>query len=145
MVDRISKDKRSWNMSRICSKDTKPEVLLRSALHREGFRFRKNDKKLPGKPDIVLPKFRTIVFLHGCFWHRHDNCQMAATPKTNVDFWKGKFKKNIERDKEVKIALEKLGWIVVLVWECEISSEKLLYAKTKFLTALLRSNQHKQV
>jgi DNA mismatch endonuclease, patch repair protein len=128
-------------MSRIRSKDTKPEVLLRSALHREGFRFRKNDNRLPGKPDIVLPKYRTIIFLHGCFWHRHKNCHNATMPKTNIDFWQSKFARNGERDKEVKLILEELGWHVVLVWECEISSPEKLNAKTKALAGMLESKQ----
>ena len=106
-------------MSRIGGKNTKPEVLLRSALQRAGFRFRLHRKDLPGKPDIVLPKYQTVIFVNGCFWHRHD-CRHAAMPKTRPDFWKAKFKRTIQRDKENYADLEILGWTVVIVWECEI-------------------------
>jgi DNA mismatch endonuclease (patch repair protein) len=130
---------RSWNMSRIRSKDTKPEIRLRSSLHRIGFRFRKNDKKLPGKPDIVLPKYRTIILVHGCYWHRHEGCKRATTPKSNTEFWIKKFKRNIARDEEVKSELESMGWHVIIVWECEISSQVKLKAMGNELARLLKS------
>lgn len=107
-------------MSKIRSKNTKPELTLRKALFARGFRYRVNDKKLPGKPDIVLPKYKTVIFLHGCFWHRHEGCKYAYTPKTNTQFWVDKITSNTERD---KINAEKLmasGWTVLTVWECEI-------------------------
>ncbi len=108
-------------MGRIHSADTKPELLVRSLLHRMGYRFRLHSKDLPGKPDIVLPKYKTIVFVHGCFWHHHADCQYAYTPKSRVKFWETKFKKNIERDEKSRTVLESLGWNVLVVWECELS------------------------
>ena len=107
-------------MSRIRSKNTKPEILVRSILHRAGYRFRIHVKKLPGTPDIVLPKYRTVIFVHGCFWHRHTNCNNSTMPKTRIEFWESKFKSTIERD---RIKIEKLrlsGWNVVIIWECEL-------------------------
>ena len=101
MADRISEEKRSWNMSRIKGSDTKPEIAVRSFLHRQGLRFRVNDKNLPGKPDIVLKKYKTIVFVDGCFWHRHTGCRFAYTPKSRIELWQSKFERNIQRDKEV--------------------------------------------
>ncbi len=120
-MDKISADKRSWNMSRISSRNTKPEKAVRSLLHRMGYRFRLHRKDLPGKPDIVLPKYRTVVFVHGCFWHRHENCKYTTTPKSNRDFWLEKFKKNIERDIAKTSLLEAAGWKVTVVWQCELS------------------------
>ena len=107
-------------MSKIRSKDTKPELVLRKALFARGFRYRANDIKLPGKPDIVLPKYKTVIFLHGCFWHRHEGCKYAYTPKTNTDFWIDKITSNSERDKINLQRLTDLGWNVIIVWECEI-------------------------
>lgn len=122
MADHLSKERRSWNMSRIKGRDTIPERKLRSCLHRLGFRFRIHEKKLPGKPDVVLPKYRTVIFVHGCFWHRHDSCKYAATPKSNESFWLEKFRGTLERDERNLNALKKLGWQVVIAWECEIKS-----------------------
>lgn len=118
MTDRISKKKRSWNMSRIRSKDTKPEIKVRSYLFKLGFRFRKNVQKLPGKPDIVLPKYSTVIFINGCFWHHHQGCRYAYIPKTRTKFWLDKFSKNLENDKKNKVILQQLGWKVVVIWEC---------------------------
>lgn len=123
MADRISKEHRSWNMSRIKGSDTKPEKMLRSALHRAGFRFRLHDKRLPGKPDIVLKKYNAVIFVHGCFWHRHKGCDKAYTPKSNIDFWEEKFRRNIERDKQKSKELSEQGWEVLTIWECEIASD----------------------
>lgn len=119
-MDRLTPEHRSWNMSRIRSKDTKPERALRSALHRAGFRFRLHRKDLPGKPDLVLSRYRTVIFLHGCFWHRHPRCRMAYTPKSRIAFWNAKFASNIARDKRVNRQLRSLGWRCVIVWECEL-------------------------
>jgi len=119
MVDQLSKERRSWNMSRIRSKDTTPEKCVRSFLHRKGYRFRLNVKTLPGSPDIVLPKYKTVVFVHGCYWHRHPGCKYAYTPKSRIDFWENKFQQNIERDKVKKQKLVNDGWRVLTVWECE--------------------------
>ena len=107
-------------MSQIRSKDTSVEVKVRSFLFRQGFRFRKNVSSLPGKPDIVLPKYKAIIFIHGCFWHRH-NCSRATTPKTKVEYWTQKFQRNIANDKKHKDELTSLGWRVMVIWECEIN------------------------
>lgn len=109
-------------MSRIRGKDTKPEILLRSLLHRRGFRFRLHVPGLPGKPDIVLPRYRTVIFVHGCFWHRHEWCSNATMPKTRTEFWTKKFLKTVERDARKQAELEALGWQVLTVWECELST-----------------------
>jgi len=98
MADRLDKEKRSWNMSRIRGKDTKPEIAVRKMLHAAGFRFRLHVKDLPGKPDIVLPKWKTVIFVHGCFWHRHEGCSRCTTPTSNNEYWVKKFEKNVERD-----------------------------------------------
>ena len=119
MVDRISKKHRSWNMSRIRSKNTKPEMVVRSFLHKAGFRFRLHRHDLPGKPDIVLPKYNTVIFVHGCFWHRHKGCKYAYTPKSRLKFWKDKFAGTVKRDKLHLKQLQDNGWKVFIVWECE--------------------------
>lgn len=113
-------------MSRIKNRDTKPEIAVRSLLHRMGYRFRLHRKDLPGKPDIVLPKYKIVVFVHGCFWHRHEECRLAYTPKSNVDFWTEKFKSNLKRDAKNKAELENLGWNVRIIWECETKNQKSL-------------------
>ena len=131
MVDSLSPEKRSWNMGRISGKNTKPELAVRSMLHRMGFRFRVNKKELPGKPDIVLTKYKTIVFVHGCFWHRHKNCRDASTPKTRTDFWQKKFDSNVVRDKRNIYSLDQMGWRVIVVWECELKQPDDLASKLK--------------
>ena len=124
MADRLSKEERSELMSHIRSVNTKPEVALRRALWRRGFRYRVNVKNLPGSPDIVLPKHRTVVFVHGCFWHGHNGCKEFTVPKTNTEFWVKKVARNQERDQEVWRKLEAKGWSVVIVWECELVKAK---------------------
>lgn len=119
-MDIWDKNKRSECMSKIRSKNTKPELVLRKALFARGFRYRVNVPNLPGKPDIVLPKYKTVIFLHGCFWHRHEGCKYAYTPKTNTKFWVDKITSNAERDKVNLQKLTALGWNIVTVWECEI-------------------------
>jgi len=119
MADRLSTARRSWNMSRIRGADTAPELLVRSTLHRLGLRFRLHRRDLPGRPDIVLPKWKTVVFVHGCFWHRHPGCRFAYTPKSRIDFWLKKFQDNVERDRRNITALEQAGWKTIVVWECE--------------------------
>jgi DNA mismatch endonuclease (patch repair protein) len=119
MVDTLTPERRSANMSRIRSRDTKPELIVRRILHSAGFRFRLNVRTLPGSPDIVLPKYKIAIFVHGCFWHRHPGCKFAYSPKSRVDFWQKKFDENVARDEHKKRALEELGWHVVEVWECE--------------------------
>ena len=131
MTDTLSQERRSWNMSRVRSKDTKPEILVRSLLHRNGFRFRLHKKGLPGKPDIVLARHRTVIFVHGCFWHRHKGCPDSTTPKTKTAFWENKFKENTERDKRTTSALRDLGWNVIVVWECEVQRPKNLLERLK--------------
>jgi len=125
-MDRLTKEKRSWNMSRIKGRDTKPEKIVRSILHKAGFRFRLNRKDLPGKPDIVLPKHKSVILVHGCFWHRHPRCKYAYTPKSRVKFWQKKFSENIERDKFVKKELRKKGWKIIIVWECKTKNPEIL-------------------
>ncbi|WP_092224963.1 very short patch repair endonuclease [Desulforhopalus singaporensis] len=122
MADHLSKDKRSWNMSRIRSKNTKPEMIVRSLLHRMGYRFRLHRRDLPGTPDIVLPKHKIVIFCHGCFWHQHLECKRAAKPKTNTDYWENKLLNNVKRFKINKRELETQGWRVIIIWECETKS-----------------------
>jgi DNA mismatch endonuclease (patch repair protein) len=121
MDDPPISDSRRYNMAQIRSKDTKPEKIVRSMLHRLGYRFRLHRKDIPGNPDIVLPKYRTVIFVHGCFWHRHQGCKYCYTPKTRVDFWEKKFADNIRRDKEVQKMLSDAGWNIIVVWECEVN------------------------
>jgi len=120
MSDKLTPEKRSWNMSRIKGKDTKIEVEVRKYLFSKGYRFRKNDKRYPGKPDIVLPKYHVAIFVHGCFWHRHEGCKDATTPKTRTDFWLEKFDKNVKNDQIKQEKLRELGWKVIVIWECEL-------------------------
>jgi DNA mismatch endonuclease (patch repair protein) len=122
VVDFLSPSERSERMSRIRSSNTSPEVALRRALHALGLRFRLHRKDLPGRPDIVLPRYRTAIFVHGCFWHRHDGCKIASTPKSNTEFWMEKFNRNIARDTRSREMLEAQGWRVIVVWECELGS-----------------------
>ncbi len=125
MTDIFSPEKRSWVMSRIRSRDTKPEILVRSLLHRLGYRFTVNgprNKHLPGKPDIVLPKHATAIFVHGCFWHGHAGCPIFRLPKSRTKFWQEKIARNKERDAKNAAALASLGWNVVTLWECEMAN-----------------------
>ncbi len=121
MTDRITRQHRSWNMSRIRGSDTKPEITVRSCLHQFGYRFRLHRKDLPGKPDIVLPKYKLVIFVNGCFWHRHSGCRYAYTPKSRQDFWKKKFTDTIARDKRHYQKLRTEGWRIIIVWECALS------------------------
>jgi DNA mismatch endonuclease (patch repair protein) len=126
-MDNLTKEKRSWNMSRIRSKETAPEIAFRKLIHRAGFRYRLYDKTLPGKPDLVLKKYRTVVFIHGCFWHHHKNCQRATRPKTHKKYWNAKIEGNVERDRKNVKVLKNAGWQVFIVWECELKDlEKVL-------------------
>ena len=120
MADVHSAKVRSYNMSRIRSKDTKPEELVRKYLFSKGFRYRKNDVRLPGKPDIVLPKYKTEIFVNGCFWHGHQGCRYFVWPKNNAEFWKKKIGDNIQRDDKICSLLKELGWNVIVIWECEL-------------------------
>ena len=131
MIHKVS-EQRSRNMSAIKSKNTKPEIKVRKILHSMGYRFRLHRKDLPGSPDIVLPKYKTVIFVHGCFWHRHENCKYASTPKTRAEFWESKFAGNIKRDKINQTNLVKLGWKILIVWECDL--KKTHYLKDLFLS-----------
>lgn len=122
MTDIVSEEQRSYIMSRVSSKDTKPELLVRSFLHRLGFRFRIHGKKLPGRPDLVLAKHQAVIFVHGCFWHRHKGCAKATMPATRVQFWREKFERNVDRDLDNQAKLQDLGWRVIVLWECEIAT-----------------------
>lgn len=138
-MDRISKARRSWNMSRIRDKNTQPERKVRSLLHKLGYRFRLHRKDLPGRPDIVLPKYRAVIFVNGCFWHRHKNCEYAYTPKSREQFWQTKFENNVKRDHLVHRQLRKLGWLVIVIWECELNNTKQLTTK---ITQQLQANEN---
>lgn len=133
MADTVTKEKRSEIMSRIRSKNTRPEMIVRKLLHSAGYRYRLHRKDLPGKPDLVLPKYRTVIFVHGCFWHQHKGCPFAATPKSNIGYWAGKLASNTQRDAESVATLLKAGWRVLVVWECASKSEKLAPAMFSFL------------
>lgn len=122
MTDVHSKEIRSYNMSQIKGKGTKPEETVRKFLFSRGFRYRKNDKRLPGKPDIVLPKYKTVIFVNGCFWHNHEHCKYFVWPKSNVFFWQQKITNNVQRDQRNYKQLSDMGWKVLLVWECELKS-----------------------
>ncbi len=124
MADIKTKESRSYNMSRIAGKDTKPEELVRKYLFSKGFRYRKNVRKLPGTPDLVLPKYRTVIFVNGCFWHGHEGCKYFVWPKSNAEFWRQKIETNISRDRRKEAQLRDMGWNVMIVWECELHPSK---------------------
>ena len=126
MVDRLTPERRSWLMSRVGGKNTTPELRVRRAAHAQGLRFRLHRKDLPGKPDLVFPKRRVALFVHGCFWHRHPGCRKASNPGTRVEYWNEKFKANTTRDRRVALELEALGWRVVAIWECETKEPETL-------------------
>ncbi|MBS1502451.1 MAG: DNA mismatch endonuclease Vsr [Bacteroidetes bacterium] len=137
MADMHSKEIRSYNMSRIRSKDTKPEMLVRKFLHKSGFRYRLHVKELPGKPDIVLPKYKTIILVHGCFWHGHDGCQYFKMPTTRTEYWLNKIIKNKTNDSAAVLKLKKNGWNVIIIWECELKREALKQTLGGVLKALI--------
>ena len=138
-MDRLTSEHRSWNMSRIKGRDTKPEIRVRSALHRMGYRFSLRRRDLPGRPDIVLPRYGAVLFVHGCFWHRHKNCSNSVLPKTRAEFWLAKLNGNVERDQRCVLALKQLGWNVLTIWECEVEDGLKLSRK---LLAMLSKTQH---
>lgn len=123
-MDVHDKETRSYNMSCIKGKNTKPEEIVRKYLFSQGFRYRKNDKRLPGTPDIVLPKYKTVIFVNGCFWHGHEDCRYFVVPKTNTEFWINKIETNRKRDIRKINDLQTLGWKVIVVWECQLKKEK---------------------
>jgi DNA mismatch endonuclease, patch repair protein len=119
-MDSMTPEQRSKLMGRIRSRDTLPEKIVRSILHQLGYRFRLHSAELPGKPDIVLPRYGSVVFVHGCFWHRHKGCPYSYTPKTRTEFWQAKFESNVRRDQSVTRSLRRAGWQVIVVWECQL-------------------------
>jgi DNA mismatch endonuclease, patch repair protein len=123
MVDKFTKEKRSEVMSRIRGKNTRIEILVRKWLFSLGFRYRVFDKRYPGRPDIVIPKYRTVIFVHGCFWHAHENCKYFKIPLTNIEYWSEKLQRNKFRDEKNVRILESMGWRVIIVWECELKSD----------------------
>ena len=129
MTDIVDSDKRSEIMSRIRGRDTKPELIVRRIAHRLGYRFRLYQKDLPGSPDLVFPRHRSVIMVHGCFWHRHPGCKHAASPKTRVQFWKTKFEKNVVRDRRIASALWDLGWRMLVIWECETKDHEAVAAR----------------
>ena len=139
-MDTISPERRSENMRRIRGKDTKPELVVRRALFALGYRYRLHDAKLPGKPDLVFSKRRKVIFVHGCFWHRHENCRFCTTPASNTRFWKSKFGETVKRDKRNLEALRTLGWRVAIIWECSVA-EQGAEAIAKKIAAWLQSGR----
>ncbi len=134
MTDVFSQEKRSWIMSRVKGRDTRPEILVRSFIFRMGFRFCLHRRDLPGTPDIVLPRHGKVIFVHGCFWHGHKRCPRSKRPTTNENFWNKKLDGNIKRDKRYRRELRQTGWKVLIVWECETKNpEKLLRKLERFL------------
>lgn len=128
MPDNMTREQRSERMSRVKGKDSKPELRVRSLLHRLGFRFRLHAADLPGKPDIVLPRHRKLIFMHGCYWHRHGVCRPLSIPENNPEFWRRKFTGTVARDRETAARLRQLGWDVLVVWECQTRDEAALAA-----------------
>jgi len=133
-MDNLSLEKRSWNMAQIRSKNTKPEILVRKLLHSIGYRFRLGRTDIPGRPDILLPKYKTAIYVHGCFWHRHEGCKYAYTPKSKIEFWNNKFATNIKRDQEVSEKIKNSDWRQLIIWECQTrNKDQLIVTLTEFL------------
>ena len=142
MMPLAPKERRHLIMSAIHSSSTKPELKLRHALWQMGFRYRVNDRSLPGSPDIVLPKYRTVIFVHGCFWHGHKDCRLFTVPKTNTEFWKAKVTRNQERDQDVWRQLEAKGWSVIIVWECQLKNNVFHETVSLVKEEILRNGQN---
>ncbi|KAA8388665.1 DNA mismatch endonuclease Vsr [Acetobacter sp. DmW_136] len=140
VMDIVDKQTRSRMMAAIRGKDTRPELVLRRAMHARGFRFRLHSRNVSGRPDLVFPKYRAVVFVHGCFWHRHEGCRYATKPLTRPEFWQAKFESNIARDKAVRLILLKEGWRVATVWECNLRKSDQVHAAADRLSVWLRSN-----
>lgn len=136
MADRHSKEQRHYNMSRIKGRNTKPEIVVRSRLFADGFRFRVNVRTLPGTPDIVLPKYHTVIFVNGCFWHGHDGCRYYVVPDTNRNFWTEKIHRNRERDRVACEKLESQGWNVIVIWECDLKKAVIEETMTAVISKL---------
>lgn len=139
MSDTLSQTQRSYNMSCIRGKNTKPEILVRKGLHARGFRFRLHDRKLPGSPDIVLPKYGVAIMVNGCFWHGHKGCRYATKPKSNMQFWELKIRRNMHRDEVTDAHLEALGWHVITIWECELRKNTQLEVRLDSLAEQIRN------
>ena len=139
MADVHDRRTRSYNMSRIRGKDTKPEMVVRGYLYANGYRYRLHDKRLPGKPDIVLPKLKIVIFVHGCFWHGHKNCKYFVVPKTRTEWWLNKINGNIANDKSKQAAIKKLGWKVINLWECQLKPKKVQATLDKLIGKLANS------
>jgi len=139
MTDVHSPETRSYNMSRIRSKNTKPEMVVRKFLFSQGYRYRLHDKNLPGKPDIILRKYKTIIFIHGCFWHGHSGCSYFTIPKTRTEWWVAKIKKTIENDKISQLQLAEMGWKIINVWECEIKKPSVFKVTSEKLSKEINS------
>lgn len=137
MVDVHSKETRSYNMSRIKGKDTKPELLVRRFLHKQGFRYRLHVKDLPGKPDIVLPRYKTVIFVNGCFWHGHEGCKYYVVPKTRTEWWRTKINRNVVKDLTSRESLTSNGWKVVEIWECDLKKVKIETTLTNLLALFI--------
>ncbi len=144
VADTMTESQRHFTMSQVHSSSTKPELKLRHALWRHGFRYRINAKQLPGKPDIVLPKYRTAIFVHGCFWHGHDGCGKYTVPKTNTEFWTAKVTRNRERDQETWRQLEAKGWSVIIVWECQLKKTVLEETIARVKAEIIRNGDRYQ-
>lgn len=138
MADVHTPKQRSYNMSKIKGKNTKPEMLVRRFLHAEGFRYKLHDKNLPGKPDIVLPKYKTVIFVHGCFWHGHQKCRYFVIPKTRTEWWINKIDNNCVNDTRIKTQLKKQAWQVLILWECELKKDKFEHTMKKVCRRLSR-------
>jgi DNA mismatch endonuclease, patch repair protein len=140
MVDRLSVERRSRLMSRVRGKDTTPELVVRRAAHSLGLRFRLHRKDLPGTPDLVFPGRKAVVFVHGCFWHRHEGCKKATAPKSRQDFWQAKFERNVARDREALAALERRGWRTLVIWQCETNDSSSVKAELTRFFGLIPGN-----
>ena len=143
MTDIVDQQTRSRMMAGIRGKNTRPELALRKALHARGFRFRLHSKNVPGRPDLVLARHRAVIFVHGCFWHRHQGCRYATTPSTRPEFWQAKFEANVLRDRDVQTTLMEAGWRVATVWECALRKQDQVAASVDALSAWLNSNDQR--
>lgn len=145
MADNHDKATRSYNMSRIRAKNTRPELLVRKAIFAKGFRYRLHDKDLPGKPDLVLLKYKTVIFIHGCFWHGHPGCRKAVMPKSNTDYWQPKILRNRSRDEKHTEELKKAGWQIIVLWECALHKNNIDAAIAEVIAQLLKNQPDKNI